>query len=97
MIEQPTKKKVRFSDVELPPASKEVSKKFLEITMSCLKEITSLMPKGVPYAESMSSQSEALQERIRELEKQVDDSKEAYENSQLKLEELEQKNYALQK
>ena len=63
------------------------------------------MPKGVPYAESMtteeSSPSGAL-EKIHQLEKQItaqekelDEARQAHEDAQFRSEELEQRNYGL--
>ena len=54
------------------------------------------MPKGVPYADNIDSSPSGSRERVHELEKQVsdqekelDESRQAYEDSQLRIEELE--------
>ena len=63
------------------------------------------MPKGVPYGENMITEEslqspgkiQELEKRITSQEKEIDEARQAFEDSQLRIEELEQKNYGLQK
>ena len=63
------------------------------------------MPRGVPYADNMITEEnlqspgkiQELEKRITNQEKEIDEARQAYEDSQLRIEELEQKNYGLQK